>query len=100
VVAYPPDSSARPSGVPAPTTSTGNILKDAQEHLIKQAPSLAALIEKHECNLFTSAGLVEVIDPFQSLTSALISQQITGAAAKSIKARLHPTTNLHIADIQ
>ncbi|KAF8242227.1 DNA glycosylase, partial [Wilcoxina mikolae CBS 423.85] len=69
------------------TTTTATILNDAQAHLISYAPSLAALIEEHPCNLFTPAGLSEVIDPFESLTSALISQQITGAAAKSIKAK-------------
>ncbi|KAF8545111.1 DNA glycosylase [Trichophaea hybrida] len=77
VVAYPPNS----------TNTTASILNDAQAHLISCAPSLSALIKKHPCNLFTAAGLSEAIDPFESLTSALISQQITGAAAKSIKAK-------------
>jgi DNA-3-methyladenine glycosylase II len=74
-------------GVPAATTSTGRILEDAKAHLLAQAPSLAATIARHECALFTEAGLSEVVDPFQSLASGVISQQVSGAAAKAIKTR-------------
>jgi DNA-3-methyladenine glycosylase II len=45
------------------------------------------LIEKHHCRIFSPEGLAEQIDPFESLCSSIISQQVSGAAAKSIKAR-------------
>jgi len=45
------------------------------------------LIEKHHCQIFSPEGLAEQVDPFESLASGIISQQVSGAAAKSIKAR-------------
>lgn len=35
--------------------------------------------------MFTPEGLAEEIDPFRSLVSSIIGQQVSGAAAKSIK---------------
>lgn len=37
--------------------------------------------------MFSPEGLAEEIDPFESLCSGIISQQVSGAAAKSIKKR-------------
>lgn len=45
------------------------------------------LIEQHHCRVFSPEGLAERIDPFESLSSGIISQQVSGAAAKSIKAK-------------
>lgn len=45
------------------------------------------LVEKHHCRVFSPEGLAETIDPFESLSSGIISQQVSGAAAKSIKAK-------------
>ncbi|KUI61158.1 DNA-3-methyladenine glycosylase [Cytospora mali] len=75
--------------VPAehPTITTANILEDACAHLIKVNPRLNPLIEAHHCRIFSAEGLAEKIDPFESLASGIISQQVSGAAAKAIKAR-------------
>ncbi|CAG8982190.1 hypothetical protein HYALB_00003626 [Hymenoscyphus albidus] len=69
------------------TTTTKNILDDALAHLIKVEPKLKPIIEKHPCHCFSVEGLAEEIDPFRSLVSGIISQQVSGAAAKSIKAK-------------
>lgn len=45
------------------------------------------LVEKNHCHAFSPEGLAETIDPFESLVSGIISQQVSGAAAKSIKAK-------------
>ncbi|KAJ5502172.1 DNA glycosylase [Penicillium fimorum] len=89
VNAYPAhEEYASPSktGVPRPTaTTTGTLLEKATAHLIATDPRIATVIEKHPCPLFSPAGLAEEIDPFNSLISSIIGQQVSGAAAKSIK---------------
>jgi DNA-3-methyladenine glycosylase II len=45
------------------------------------------LVDKHHCRIFSPEGLAESIDPFESLASGIISQQVSGAAAKSIKTK-------------
>jgi DNA-3-methyladenine glycosylase II len=88
VVAYPngiPDSSPSKTGIPRPTATTGTILDQACAHLIKVDPKLKPLIEKHHCHVFSAEGLAEKIDPFRSLVTGIIGQQVSGAAAKSIK---------------
>ncbi|KAG6008984.1 hypothetical protein E4U21_003536 [Claviceps maximensis] len=45
------------------------------------------LVEKNHCKVFSPEGLAEKIDPFENLTSGIISQQVSGAAARSIKAK-------------
>ncbi|GAB1315177.1 3-methyladenine DNA glycosylase [Madurella fahalii] len=74
---------------PTPTilTTTANILEEACAHLIKVDPRMKPLIEKHHCRIFSPEGLAEQVDPFEALASSIISQQVSGAAAKSIKAR-------------
>ncbi|KAI9779796.1 MAG: 3-methyladenine DNA glycosylase [Peltula sp. TS41687] len=88
VVAYSDEvsrSSPSKSGMPYPTTTTGNLLEEACVHLLQVDPGLKRLIDKHPCRLFSPEGLAEEIDPFRSLTSGIIAQQVSGAAAKSIK---------------
>ncbi|TVY81046.1 DNA-3-methyladenine glycosylase [Lachnellula suecica] len=69
------------------TTTTKNLLDEALAHLIKIEPKLKPIIEKHPCRAFSAEGLADEIDPFNSLVSGIISQQVSGAAAKSIKAK-------------
>ncbi|KAK2813157.1 hypothetical protein FQN50_000834 [Emmonsiellopsis sp. PD_5] len=92
LTAYPPSAQAQdisPSktGLPRPTTTTGTLLEEAVAHLLKIAPQLKAVIDKHPCPLFSPAGLAEEIDPFNALASGIIGQQVSGAAARSIKRR-------------
>lgn len=65
--------------------TTGNVLQKALDHLVAVEPKLKPIIEKHHCGVFNVNGLKEVIDPWVSLTSSIIGQQVSGAAAKSIK---------------
>lgn len=88
LVAYPPGTEqASPSktGRPRPTATTGTLLEKAVAHLIATDPRLKTVIEKHPCHLFSPEGLAEEIDPFRSLVSSIIGQQVSGAAAKSIR---------------
>ncbi|KAM0333358.1 hypothetical protein ACHAQA_002019 [Verticillium albo-atrum] len=75
------------SEVNAHPTTTENILVEACAHLIRVDPRMKSLIEKNPCQVFSPEGLAEKIDPFESLCSGIISQQVSGAAAKSIKAK-------------
>ncbi|KAK3351984.1 DNA glycosylase [Neurospora tetraspora] len=68
-------------------TTTENILEKACAHLIAVDHRMKHLIDKHPCRIFSPEGLAEQIDPFESLVSSIISQQVSGAAAKSIKAK-------------
>ncbi|KAL8972982.1 MAG: hypothetical protein Q9183_000234 [Haloplaca sp. 2 TL-2023] len=79
------DSSPSKTGVPRPTISTSQILDEACAHLIRADPRLQPLIEKNHCRLFSPEGLAEEVDPFQSLCSGIMAQQVSGAAANSIK---------------
>jgi DNA-3-methyladenine glycosylase II len=88
ITAYPSNAEqASPSktGIPRPTATTGNILQLGLAHLVKVEPRLRHVIEKHPSPPWGPADLAEVIDPFRSLTSGIIGQQVSGAAAKSIK---------------
>ncbi|RYP02764.1 hypothetical protein DL764_005638 [Monosporascus ibericus] len=84
--------SSSPSKAPQPraaatTTTTANILEEACAHLIRVDPRMKPLIDAHPCRIFSPEGLAEEIDPFESLCSGIISQQVSGAAAKAIKRR-------------
>lgn len=79
------DSSPIKGGLPVPTTTTRQLLDQACEHLISVDARMKPLIERYHCKLFSPEGLAEVIDPFESLCSGIMSQQVSGAAAKSIK---------------
>ncbi|KAL9134175.1 MAG: hypothetical protein Q9175_004642 [Cornicularia normoerica] len=72
-------------GIPRPTTTTNHILDEACAHLVKMEPMLQPLIEKHYCRVFCPEGLAEECDPFRSLCSSIMAQQVSGAAASSIK---------------
>lgn len=88
VLAYPAhveDASPSKTGLPRPAATTGTLLDQATSHLIAADPRLKAVIEQHHCPLFSPVGLAEQIDPFNSLTSSIIGQQVSGAAAKSIR---------------
>ncbi|KAH8911686.1 DNA glycosylase [Coniochaeta sp. PMI_546] len=68
-------------------TTTATLLEEACAHLIKVDPRMKRLIDAHHCRIFSPEGLAEQIDPFESLASGIISQQVSGAAAKAIKGR-------------
>jgi DNA-3-methyladenine glycosylase II len=80
-----PDASPSKTGLPRPTGTTNTLLDQACAHLISVDPRLRTIIEKHPCSIFSARGLAEQIDPFRSLTSGIMGQQVSGAAAKSIK---------------
>ena len=79
------DASLSKIRVPTPTTTTSRILDEACAHLIKIEPMLQPLVEKHYCRVFSPEGLAEECDPFKSLCSSIMAQQVSGAAASSIK---------------
>lgn len=87
VVAYPSAEDVSPSktGLPRPIATTGTLLTKANAHLISVDPRLKPIIEKSHCEVFSPEGLAEQTDPFDSLVSSIISQQVSGAAARSIK---------------
>ncbi|KAI9167728.1 DNA-3-methyladenine glycosylase-like protein [Paramyrothecium foliicola] len=87
LVASSEADSTSPSKPPKTKTTTANLLEEACAHLIKVDARMRPLIEKHHCRIFSPEGLAEEIDPFESLASSIISQQVSGAAAKSIKAK-------------
>lgn len=76
-----------PSKLPGVRTTAANLLEEACAHLIKVDARMKPLVEAHHCRIFSPEGLAEEVDPFEALTSGIISQQVSGAAAKSIKAR-------------
>jgi DNA-3-methyladenine glycosylase II len=78
-------SRPRTNGLHLPTSTTSTLLSEACAHLLSVEPKLAPLIQQHPCHTFSPAGLAEKIDPFRSLASGIIAQQVSGAAAKSIK---------------
>ncbi|RYO77809.1 hypothetical protein DL766_001899 [Monosporascus sp. MC13-8B] len=95
VTAGSASASLSPSKAPQPraaattttTTTAANILQEACAHLIRMDPRMKPLIDAHPCRIFSPEGLAEKIDPFESLCSGIISQQVSGAAAKAIKRR-------------
>lgn len=70
-----------------PTTTSKTVLDDACNHLISVDAKLKPVIDKHYCRIFSPDGLAETIDPFRSLASGIMAQQVSGAAAKSIKSK-------------
>jgi DNA-3-methyladenine glycosylase II len=77
-------SASQQAAVPA---TTDDILDKACAHLASVDARMAPLIKAHRCHMFTPEGLAEKIDPFEALVSGILSQQVSGAAAKSIKKR-------------
>ncbi|KAK1978497.1 HhH-GPD superfamily base excision DNA repair protein [Colletotrichum cereale] len=78
-------SPSKPSAGAGRRTTTANLLEEACRHLIMVDPRMKPLIEKHHCRVFSPEGLADKVDPFESLCSGIISQQVSGAAARSIK---------------
>lgn len=78
VISNKPLAQVSPSKVAQVKTTTGNILEEALAHLIKVEPNLKPVIEQHPCHVFSPEGLAEEIDPFRSLVSGIISQQVCG----------------------
>ena len=66
-------------------TTTTHILEDACAHIISVEPRLKPLIEKHPCQILSPDALAEECNPFISLCSGIMAQQVSGAAASSIK---------------
>ena len=65
--------------------TTANLLEKACAHLLSVDPSLQKVIDAHHCKLFSPEGLAEEVEPFQALSSGIMAQQVSGAAASSIK---------------
>jgi DNA-3-methyladenine glycosylase II len=65
-----------PSKASSIKITTGNILDEALAHIVKVEPKLKPVIEKHPCHVFSPEGLAEEIDPFRSLVSGIIAQQV------------------------
>ncbi|KAG6054276.1 hypothetical protein E4U17_003936 [Claviceps sp. LM77 group G4] len=80
--------------------TTENLLGTACAHLISVDERIRPLVERHHCKIFSAEGLAEKIDPFESLASGIISQQVSGAAAKSIKAKFVALFSANEADGQ
>ncbi|GAW12992.1 hypothetical protein ANO14919_023680 [Xylariales sp. No.14919] len=64
-----------------------NVLEEGNRFLISVDPRMRPLVENNHCRIFSPEGLAEQVDPFEALCSSIISQQVSGAAAKSIKRR-------------
>lgn len=58
-------------------STTGEILEQALEHLVTVEPKLKLVVEKHPCHIFSPEGLAEKIDPFRSLASGIMGQQVS-----------------------
>lgn len=102
VVAYPSAEDISPSktGLPRPIATTGTLLEKALEHLISVDARLKPVIDQHHCHLFSPEGLAEHIDPFDSLVSSIIGQQVSGAAARSIKNKFLDLFDTENGDLQ
>ena len=85
VTAKPHEFEDSPSKAGTKTTTNKTLLANACDHLCRTDPKLKAVVAAHQCRIFSPEGLAETIDPFRSLASGIISQQVSGAAAKSIK---------------
>lgn len=82
-------TSSPTTAVPAPVTAAapGMLLEQGVAHLLAKAPQLKPVIEQHPCRLFAPDSLAAAVDPFDSLVSGVLGQQVSGAAARSIRDR-------------
>ncbi|KAH0022795.1 DNA glycosylase, partial [Aureobasidium melanogenum] len=73
----------------APTSTTNTLLDTALAHLKQHdyTGRLTPYLTKFHCKVFDAEGLAAPIDPFRSLASGIIAQQVSGAAASSIKSK-------------
>ncbi|KAF2209075.1 hypothetical protein CERZMDRAFT_47986 [Cercospora zeae-maydis SCOH1-5] len=87
--AYSNFEEASPSKPAAHKPTSKTLLDEACAHLIKIDSTLTRklkpVIEQYHCHVFSPEGLAEKIDPFRSLSSGIMAQQVSGAAASSIK---------------
>lgn len=67
------------------TLTTENLLDTAEAHLISVDPTLKPWIEQFHCKMLDPEGLAEPCEPFAALASGIMGQQVSGAAAKSIR---------------
>ena len=77
------DSPSKPQA--RPVTTSSELLTKACAHLITVDPKLKTVVDQHHCRVFSVEGLNEEIDPFRALVSGILAQQVSGAAARSIK---------------
>ena len=75
VTAYPASASQQ-AELPAPTSTTATLLQEACAHLCRVDPRLTKLVERHRCRIFAPEGLAEEVDPFRSLASGIMAQQV------------------------
>jgi DNA-3-methyladenine glycosylase II len=87
IVASTPLDQVSPSKAAGVRTTTANILDEACAHLISVDARMKPLIDAKRCEVFSPERLAEKVDPFEALSSGIISQQVSGAAAKAIKKR-------------
>ena len=71
-----------------------NLLTQARAHLYNCDPRFENLFEQFECKIFSSEGLTSPVDLFKSLVTGIISQQVSGAAARAISGRFIALFNL------
>jgi DNA-3-methyladenine glycosylase II len=62
-------------------------LQRASKHLISVDKRFKTILDKHECHVYSPKGLAEGVDPYKALVSGILSQQISGLAAKAIQRR-------------
>lgn len=96
-VAYSKSEPA-PSYFPPARTDTAHLLSKACEHLCKMDPRMKVLIDAYPCPIFTPEALAEPIDPYKSLVSGILAQQVSGAAAASIRRKFVALFNEGIED--
>lgn len=73
-----------PSGASTALT-TENLLDTAKAHLLSVDPTLKTAVDQFHCRMFDPDGLKEPCEPFAALASGIMGQQVSGAAAASIK---------------
>lgn len=78
---------ARQDQTATATSTTATLLDEAKAHLLSVDPKLSDVTAAHHCRAFDPEGLAEEIDPFRSLASGIMAQQVSGAAASAIKAK-------------
>lgn len=76
VMSQKPIEQVSPTKAGTIRTTTANVLEEAVAHLIKTDPRLKPIVDKWPCRVFSPAGLAEEVEPFQSLISGIISQQV------------------------
>jgi DNA-3-methyladenine glycosylase II len=64
--------------------SHSTFLARATDHLISVDPRFKSLLAQNPCHPYSPKGLSEGVDPFKALVCGILSQQVSGAAARSI----------------